>query len=327
MIDRNSFSSKVFIRSCLGIFVFFVSACTPAVAASTQSPPSTCTSPSLNPYRSHQSPNQVTNIFTNYKNGSVSHEIASQDALSQLGKNVKQWSDHKDVFIDEQRKVRVSITYLDPILVQYVVLNHALVPPNNSMDQTWFTTQIQTAMDNLAKRDEIIFIVTITAPAYENELSINFPIESLKLVNSSEMRVSLTHHDPILGEQVDIAQRSVHGFVGYPVSLSLQGNCSGVVDLWTTSLVLDLKSSPQDDNPFYNLFWNISYQSLLSLQENYRPAPTLDSSYGTNQFNKADTPPTPNWDPNVEMDDANSQKYWEAMGRYIWNEVIMESGH
>ena len=109
MFDRFSSISKVFIRSCLGVFVFWVSACEPIPP--TQDPPiiSTCVSPSINPYRLHQPPNQVTNIFSNYKSNAAIYDNVRQDAFIQLGKTIKQWSDYEDVTING-RPVRITVT-------------------------------------------------------------------------------------------------------------------------------------------------------------------------------------------------------------------------
>ncbi len=324
MADQSAFIRKVLIRVCLGGVVFFTSACasTTYINTSPQILP-TCVSPSLNPYLSHPPPNQVTDIYTNYKNGSINYESARQDAFSQLGKNVAQWSSYEDIVLDDQRMVRISVTYLDPMLVQYILLNHALAPPNNLMDQNWFISQIQMAMDRLAKRNEIVFIVAITSPIYENALYVTMPIEDLKLVNASGVSIPRTHNDPILGKKINITQGPVYGYVGYPVSVSLQNNCTGVMDQWTTSLTLELESLILADNPFYALSWNIDYEPLVVLLENPRPVPTIDLAYDVTRFSKSNTPPTPNWTA-VQMNDTDLKTYWEEMGRYIWNEVIME---
>ncbi len=329
-MNQTLFIRRVFIQTCLGGIVFVTSACAPVTppAEIQQTPLATCISPSLNPYRSHPLPNQVSNIFTNYKNGLISYEVARQEAFSQMGKNIAQWSDYEDVPVDDQRMLRMTVTYLDPMLVQYIVLNYALVPPNNFMDQNWFNTQIQAAMDKLANRNEILFMITVTSPEYANALPINIPIDGLRLTNASEMKVRLTHHDPMLGEEIDITQEPLHGIVGYPVSVSLPENCIGILDQWTDEFTLSFELPPQSESLFASFSWNITYQSpvVVSLQETNHPVPTMDSSYDINRFNKSTAPPTPNWS-NTQASDIESKTYWEDMGRYIWNEVIVESGH
>lgn len=318
MIDRNSSIRDVIIRLCLGGFVLIISACGFIPTNIPVQAVSTCVSPSINPYRLHQAPNQVTNIFTSYRNGSITYEVIRQDALTKLGENIKQWSDYEDMTIDG-RTVRIMITYLDPMLVQYILLNDTLVPPNNTIDQNSFTDRIQTSMGRLADRNEIMFIVTIMAQIQESALYVDFPITNLELISTSGRKVALSHYDPILGEHNDISQNPVYGYVGYPVALSLPGGCMGIVDQWTTSLKLDHKSSLSQDHPFYPLFWNIPYQSLVVIPGNDHPVPTIDPFYDFTRFSKSETPPPPNPLTNGE----NANIYWEDMGRYIWSKVIM----
>ena len=319
MFDRFSSVRDALIRWCLGVFVFFLSACgpPPPVGASSEIV-STCPSPSTNPYRQYQPPSQVTNIFLDYKNNSTIYDNVRQDAFIQLGKHIKQWSDYEDVIIDEQT-VRITVTYLDPMLVQYIVLNDALVPPNNLLGQSWFEDLIRTTMTSLASRDQIMFIITVSSQFQESPLYVTLPITKLELTSSSGKRVSLIHYDPILGERIDVSQKPVYGYLGYPVSIWSQGNCTGVVDQQTTSLKLDLKASLEPEHPFYHLYWNISYPSLVSLQGNDHPIPTVDPFIESSQFSRSETLPAPN----SLTNDATMTAYWEEMGRYLWSKVVL----
>lgn len=318
MFDRFSSVRVVLIRLCLGGFVFLGSACgtPPPVGASPQII-ATCPSPSTNPYRQYQPPNQVTNIFLNYKNNSTIYDNVRQDAFTQLGNYIKQWSDYEDVYINE-RLVRITVTYLHPMLIQFIVLNDALVAPNNSLNQGWFEDQIRTTMAILEKRNEIMFIVTITSQPDGSVLSVDFPAANLEFVSSSGRKVPPTHRDPILDESNDVSQAPVFGYIGYPISLALQGGCMDVVDQWTTSLKLDFKSSLSQDHSFHPLFWNIPYPALVSLQGNDHPIPTMDP-FGVYKYSKSGTPPPPY----LLMNDASAKTYWEEMGRYIWSKIIL----
>lgn len=327
MVDRALFIHRVFIQTCLGGIMFFSLACATTVAV-TEIPPSTsCILPSLNPYHLHPPPNQVTNIFSNYKSGSV-YEIARQEAFVQLGENIEQRSDYKDVRIDSQHMVRISITYLDPILIQYVLLNYAFTHPNYNMTQQQFESQITNAMQELENLNEVLFMVTVTSPDYAEGLPVKIPIGNLKLMNASGMKMSPTHHAPILEQQVDITRETLHGIVGYPVSVLQNRNCTGVMDQWTTDLALDFEPLLEANSPYANISWNISLKSLVSIvaQNNSYSAPTMDLVYDTTRFTIATAPPTPNWS-NTQVSDKDSEFYWEEMGRYIWSEVLMTIEH
>lgn len=224
----------------------------------------------------------------------------------------------RDVDIDGERKLRISLTYLDPMLVQYIILNYTL-GSNNSIGVDDFKKQIQEALNSLANRNEIIFIIAITAPTYDNTLKVNFPINYLILTNASKTRVPPSHNDPLLSEEVDVSKETIFGYVGYPAAISQQ-DCTAVMDIWTTSVTLDLKSITEENNPFRNLFWVIDYRPLVPVQNNNPATPTLDQVYDLNRLSEATAPPTPDWN------DTNLQKYWEDMGRYIWNRLLMGSG-
>lgn len=281
----------------------------------------TCVSPSLNSYLSSQPPNLVTNIFSNYKNDPIIYNNVRQDAFVQLGKSIKQWSDYEDVIIDG-RLVRITITYLDPMLVQFVILNEALLLPNNSPSQSGFEEQIRAAMERLANRNEIMFIVTITSSS-DYVLFVEIPITSMELITASGIRVLPVHTDPILSERNDVSRGSVHGFVGYPVSLSLPSGCTDVVNQWTTSLKLDHKGSLAHDHPFYPLLWNIPYRSKVIFQETSHPIPTIDPFTDIIRYNKSNNPPPPDMLTNYYSENV----YWEEMGRYIWDKVLILLGY
>ena len=308
--------------------MFFSSACAPAATVTETPPPTPCASPSLNSYYLHPLPNQVSNTYSSYKNNYITYEIARQEAFVQLGKNIKQWSDYKDVRVDDQHAIRISITYLDPMLIQYVLLNYALTYPNNTMTQQQFENQVTNAMKELENLNEVLFMVTVTSPGYANGLPIKIPIENLRLMNASGMKMPHTHHAPMLDQLIDIARDTLHGIVEYPVSVSVQGNCTGIIDQWTDDLALEFVPPLETNSPYSNISWNISLKSLVSIlpRDTSYPVPTMDSTYDATRFTIVTVPPTPNWS-NTQMSDRDSKFYWEEMGRYVWSEVLMEIDH
>jgi hypothetical protein len=327
VFDRFSSIRDVLVRLCLGVFVLIVSACEPMPTATGNANPQiipTCVSPTLSPYNTQGSQNanaisnMVTSIYSSYRNSPETYGSAMQVAFSQLGEIIMDRSAFRDVAIDGEPRLRISVTYLDPVLIQYVVLNYTL-RSNNSINIDDFKKQIQEALNSVATRNEILFIITITAPTNDNTLKVNFPISNLMLTNASKSRIPPSHNDPILSEEVDVSKETIFGYVGYPVAISSQ-DCTAVMDTWTTSVTLDLKSTSEENYPFHNLFWVIDYRPLISLPIYSQATPTLDQIYDFNRLSDATAPPTLNWN------DTNLQKYWEDMGRYIWNRLLMGSG-
>jgi hypothetical protein len=77
--------------------------------------------PEAGPYTSHEITAGVQRI---YQKSTTDLGSARQEALFQLGQNMAHWSDHVDIVNDNSHMVRVTVTYLDPVLVQYIVLNY-----------------------------------------------------------------------------------------------------------------------------------------------------------------------------------------------------------
>lgn len=215
------------------------------------------------------------------------------------------------------------------MLIQYVLLNYALTYPNNTMTQQQFENQVTNAMKELENRNEALFMVIVTSPGYADGLPVKIPIGNLRLANASGMKMPHTHHAPMLDQQVDITRETLHGIVGYPVSVSLQnGNCIGIMDQWTNDIALNFEPPLETDSPYANISWNISLKPLVSIQAQNTSyaAPTMDSSYDINRFAIVAVPPTPNWS-NTQVNDKDSKFYWEEMGRFVWSEVLMVIDH
>jgi hypothetical protein len=333
MAFRISAFHRFLISSWLGGMLFVTACGTTAVNAPIIQPPPTCvSSPSeTNPYLSH-SLSDARVIYTNYKNNIISLGTARQEALFQLGRNTEHWSDQVNIAIDDFQMVRIVITYLDPVLIQYAVLNFVLNDPNNLMDPNSFDNKLTATMSELGSRNEMLFVVTITSPFYReqaynnNVLTVRMPVEQLTLISSADMRVAPTHEDHILDESMDITHGPISGIVGYPLAVINQEQCVWIVDQWTNTLTLDVPSVTLGATPFNTQFWSIPYRPLV-METNNRPIPAYDQSYEWNPINGIKTPPTPNWEPNAQHDDTNWTIYWEDMGRYIWNLVITESHH
>jgi hypothetical protein len=258
--------------------------------------------------------------------------MSKQDAITQLGKNVEHWSDQVNVVLDDFHMIRIVVTYLDPVLIQYIVLNHVLNSPDPPMDNQVFSESLDATMDRLGARDEMLFILTITSPFYQeqayngNVLTVRIPIEQMALISAADLSVTPAHEDHILDENIDITHGPVSGIVGYPLGVVSQGQCAWVIDQFTNTLTLDVPAVRLGNEQFNDLFWSIPYQPLVMESDN-RQIPTYDPNYNWISVEPLKTPPTPSWVPNAQFDNTDRTVYWENMGRYIWSLVITESHH
>ena len=336
MVSRILSFNRCLFGSCLGACLL-VAACVPVVPPNTPVITPTCISPApeANPYTAHEITAGVQKI---YQKTTTDLGNARQEALFQLGQNMAHWSDHVDIVNDNSHMVRITVTYLDPVLVQYIVLNHFINQPDylaslaTPMHEVTFNFELSNTLQNLGKRAEMLFIVTITSPLYRRQvynstdLILQFPIEKLKLSSASNMQVEPIHFDRILAQDMDITQGPVSGIVGFPLALEIDDLCNVVIDQWTNTLTLDVSSATLGGIEYANKFWSIPYRSLVK-QSDTHPTPTSNPYILNNQITKLNEPPTPSWTPSPGYDDAVSQVYWENMGQYIWDLVITESNH
>lgn len=337
MFFRISAFYRFLISTCLCAWIF-LTACEPVtINVPISTPPSTCASPTpeTNPYLSHPLLPEMTNIYSKIYTDLAG---ARQDALSQLGKNTQHWSDQVNIATDDTHMVRIMITYLDPVLIQYIVLNDVLnsyIPngPSTPPSTDYLNYRLSNAMQTLGKRNELLFLVTITSPFYREQaynntvLTVQLPIEQLELVNTADVRVIPAHEDHILDENMDISHGPISGIVGYPLEVQNKTECTRVTDEFTTTLTLDIPSVTMGSNaPFGVQFWRIPFQPLVT-EKDIHLTPTYDPYYASNPVYPLATPPTPYWEPNAQTDHTDWTAYWNDMGRYIWNVVITESLH
>jgi len=243
----------------------------------------------------------------------------------QLGKNTKHWSAYINIIGNDNQMTRVLITYLDPVLVQYIILNDVL-SLSGGMNEVDLITKIQSEMNNLAQDDKLFFIIVITTPIYNGtNLSVDIPVENLILVNSDGMKTRPIQYDYFLTENINITQGPVFGIMGYPVSVKSGETCIAFINEQTSSLTLDLDRLNFGEEPFKSLFWNIYYQSLITQNDNHT-IPTYNQDYDSRLY-KLEQPPIPNLRTVVDFDEKTARYYWEDMGRYLWNVLIGETGH
>ena len=330
MADRFSSINKDLVCLFLVLCVFLISACAPPNAGAIPAYLPGCPSPGTdrNPYFSHPQSTSIAYIFANYRNNN-NFQIAKQHALLQLGKNLKHWSSYQNIVGDNSTVVRVVISYLDPALIQYIVLNYVLSWPMerlNATDINIFNEKVREKTNKIIQRDELLFVVTIVASSNNGQpLFVNLPIDKLALINPSNRKTLPTHFDHHLAEKIDVSKGPVFGIVSYPVSVKVGENCVGFIDQFTTSLAFDLEAPVTlGDKPYDSLYWNIPYEPLITGDDNY-VTPIYDPSYDS-RFSEIEKPPTP-YLAGAGPNDTDSTYYWEEMGRYFWGVLVGESDH
>ncbi|MFZ5819159.1 MAG: hypothetical protein ACOYYJ_04585 [Chloroflexota bacterium] len=249
---------------------------------------------------------------------------AALRAFEMLVSQVKRWSSSVDIPTNDQHVIRITVTYLSPELLYTILLNTQLeYQPGVPLDQFKKTTKDR--MDALAKRSELIFLVTISSSISEKSLSedkmliLNFPAKDIMLINSADERINVSHFDPPLGQEIIISRAHLSGYIAYPMGLKEGENCVNCIDTsWNTMITLSANGLKTNKFEYpHQLNWIIKYHPLIEPQANVglpQPSFTLAENIALIL-----TPPRPAW--NVAAEEADPI-YWEEMARYIWGYVI-----
>ncbi len=317
--------NKFWVRCFLCLCVFLV-ACEQLQMSSAPSPSglATCVPPDevVNPY-TLQSQTAVQGLYQDYRNNFNNLSVDQRKAFSLLAASAQQSSDYRDFTINGTQTVRITITYLDPLLIQYILLNDALVNKYGE-DANVFNADLGRAMTNIASRQELLFVITITASSYDPQaygsslLTVYLPVAQLTLFNTGTISVPPTHYDHNLDETIIISRGPAYGVVGYPISIISQNNCAQIMDQWTTSLTLDVSSVIVSGVDFKSQFWRILYTPFTQnndepLVNQIIPTPLTDP----NLIRQVNQPPQPFSTPDSYTTAANWNIYWESMSRHL----------
>lgn len=245
------------------------------------------------------------------------------EAISLLATQTKRWSDSIDIPL-ENKFIRITITYISPKLAQTIILNHYLFRKIRNTVSNSFETEVTTKMEDIAKRDEHIFFVTLTASSYEQTLPYNspvtvkLPIQSLIMTNSANLQVKPQHDDHNLEERIELTSGPAYGYISYPMAATINGNCEFILDkTYNNHIVLSIPNIEINDTPYETRPWTFNYIPLL----NIAPNPNLGENKvqverNINHFRPLDNPP-------LSINPENDE-YWEQLARFIWYEVTLD---
>ncbi len=337
VVDRFSSVHVFLVRALISISFLVLPACaTDTVSASPQIlPPCDDLPPiEINPYLSFQQLQRQSGamkIYSDYKYNFNNFDDARRRAFTQLGESTKYLSDYVDVAIDNTRMVRITVTYISPALVEYIILNNVFSPDINLTgdDPETFKSRVYTVLNKLAERKETLFLVIVTAPSYTGQaygdqvLTVKIPLDRMALINGSNLVVYPIHDDHVLAEFIDITHEPVAGIIGYPIAVSKQEICTWVIDQYTNVLTMDVPSISLGGTQIGQQFWNIPYRPLIEM-DTVNLYPVYDPSMDLGRIHFYTEPPKPYWGPGT-ADSTNWKNYWEEMGGYIWNLLYFAS--
>jgi hypothetical protein len=321
----NSKAGGVF----LIVLAIMLNACAPAVAADAfYARP--CTPPARegNVYRQSIQPNLGSfyrSAFSPPPNVDPQENYINQQhgAISLLATQTKRWSDSIDIPL-ENKFIRITITYISPELAQTIILNHYLFRKIRNSVNNSFETEVTTKMEDIAKRDEHIFFVTLTASSYEQTLPYNspvivkLPVQSLVLTNSANIQVKPQHDDHNLEERIELTSGPAHGYISYPLAVTINENCEFLLNKTNNNhIVLSIPNIEVNGTRYETRPWTLNYVPLLNI------APNPDSGESQVQVDRNIDHFRPLDDPPLSINPENDG-YWEQLARFIWHEVTLD---
>lgn len=240
---------------------------------------------------------------------------ARYSALQKLIEETDRWSDTETIKFEDSTKVRITLTYISPELVQAAFLNQALKDNFNAAD---FQTYLQNTLNTVAERNELMFLFTVTTP--NNGLSplqhkIKLPIESIHLLNSENLPIPHRHDDPNLEQNIDTTAESVSGYISFPFTVLSGNECKWILNpKYNTKIVVTMPYAEVDgvsDQTPYS--WTIHYTALVNpIMPANIPSPVLPPGFNPTWMTPLFTPPT----------ELNTAEYRQNFARFVWGQIM-----
>ena len=237
-------------------------------------------------------------------------------AFKQLIKEAEHWSDTETIKLDELSKIRITLTFISPELIQAVFLSDVL---KDSFLTSGFQDQLQNTLNGVADRDELLFLLTVTSSNSDNinliRHKIKIPIGDMRLNNAENLFVQPTHDDHNLEQIIDTTSGPVFGYLAYPLTIFSGGQCKWVLDpKYNTNIVISVPYIEVDGVNREPFSWTISYTSLIdSILPSEVPDFNPPAGFDTSLITPMALPPT----------ETSQIDYWQNFAMFVWGQLTL----
>jgi len=236
-------------------------------------------------------------------------------AFQYLIEETKRWSVIETIKFNDSSEAEIVITFISPELLQAVFLNNTLKDPVFTSD---FQTQVRSALDSIAGREELLFMVTVTSLGNNTNLNnhvIKIPIASLVLNNAENLQFPPSHNDFNLGQPINSSSEPVFGYLAYPLMQPSTEECKLTLDpKFDTNIVISLPSIEIDGVLSGPYSWTIQYAPLLNSPISPEsPAFFIPQGFDPNQMSPLQTPPT----------GIKQAGRWQDLARFLWSKITL----
>jgi len=260
------------------------------------------------------------------KTGSLANETeygqARYAAFQLLRRQTERWSNSIDIDVSVTEKIRITITYLSPQLLQLIEVNQLLRDRTDPIMGTGeFQNLVQTSLNKAAKMQGTIFLVTVYAVTSPDQgpMAIDLPVKNMVLTNAANETVRPIYSDQGFDGTLRLANNSYSGFVVYPMAVKNGEICHLFLEETPDrKITFSLSEIIINDKNKGNYTWVILY------------SPILDD--GSPDENPNFVPPNP-WQgygsyapsPQVPAPDLPADTYWELFSCHLWEQVTYDS--
>jgi hypothetical protein len=246
-------------------------------------------------------------------------------AFQYLVDQTKRWSDSETIKLDDTNEAQIIVTFISPELIQAVFLNDFLKSGFIISD---FYVQLQNALNSIAARDELLFLITVTSTNNNgiNSIShvIDIPLGEMALNNAANLVSIPGHDDHNLDQPINSSFEPVFGYVAYPVGVLKSDGCNLTLDpKYNTNIVITVPDIKIDNATSRQYTWTIPYKPLIDWNNNQSQPTFIGTSvFDPIQMSPSPKPPFPianQMFPNGSSPDI----YWQDFARYVWNLVTL----
>jgi hypothetical protein len=152
-------------------------------------------------------------------------------------------------------------------------------------------------------------------------ISVQMPVNEMKLTNSSNITVPTNHDDHSLNEHIPL--RGVFsGYVTFQMTVKIGENCALLLDpTWDNSISVNAPNLNVNEVDYGSQTWTIRYKPLIKMDTSTgSPDYAYPSIVNFDDLSPSADAPTP-----LNLPGTTSgywEGYWQLMARYVWKQVL-----
>lgn len=237
-------------------------------------------------------------------------------AFDYLVDETKRWTAVQPITFNDGSQAEIVVTFISPGLIQAVFLSDIL---RDNFITSDFQSQIRGALDKIAQRDELLFLVMVTSAGNTiNPVSHGMEISIAELVlnNAENLQFKPSHNDYNLEQPINPSSKPVFGYVAYPlVQQQVDGKCKQALDpRFDMNIFITLSSVKVDGASTGPYSWTIPYAALVNpVTPPDPPVLLMPVDFNPDTMSPLSAPPS----------GISQNNNWQDLARFVWYKVTL----